>query len=177
MAMGTIFREEQHPYCTVAFYASESLSAPPISTHPRLPCCDRSSPSRPPYIQNLQTNSGLAVTFIPLFLAPSLIAGTMIWMLEWVDSAQVLGHHPRHVCSRLNQRLAKVLDPLNALSTAYMSFSYPNDAERRLIKSSSCTSSCSLKSLPSEDALLTICAYLKGERVRSAEIVGIEARK
>ncbi|KAG2031012.1 hypothetical protein BDR03DRAFT_986715 [Suillus americanus] len=36
-----------------------------------------------------KSDSGLTATFITLLFVPSLIAGTMFWMLEWVDSAEV----------------------------------------------------------------------------------------
>ncbi|KIK46217.1 hypothetical protein CY34DRAFT_800749 [Suillus luteus UH-Slu-Lm8-n1] len=92
MAMSTVCREEQHPYCTVTFYASESSSAPPLTA---LVLALPVAIAVPRVIRRIlkisKSDSGLAATFIPLLFAPSLIAGTMFWMLEWVDSAQVLG--------------------------------------------------------------------------------------
>ncbi|KAG2156893.1 uncharacterized protein EDB93DRAFT_1078807 [Suillus bovinus] len=93
MAMSTVCREEQHPYCTVTFYASESSSAPPLTA---LLLAIPVAAAVPHIIRRVlkisKSDSGLAATFIPLIFAPSLIAGTMFWMLEWVDSAQILGH-------------------------------------------------------------------------------------
>jgi phosphatidylinositol glycan class O len=34
---------------------------------------------------------GLAVTFLPFILAPALISGSAYWIIEWADSASVLG--------------------------------------------------------------------------------------
>ncbi|KAG2133743.1 hypothetical protein DEU56DRAFT_859098 [Suillus clintonianus] len=93
MAMSTVCREEQHPYCTVTFYASESSSAPPTTS---LLLAFPIAIAVPRVVSRVlkisKSDSGLAATFIPLFLAPSLIAGTMFWMLEWADSAQILGY-------------------------------------------------------------------------------------
>ncbi|KAG2055998.1 hypothetical protein BDR06DRAFT_881075 [Suillus hirtellus] len=92
MAMSTVCREEQHPYCTVTFYASESSSAPPLTA---LLLAFPVAIAVPLVVRRIlkisKSDSGLAATFIPLLFAPSLIAGTTFWMLEWVDSAQVLG--------------------------------------------------------------------------------------
>ncbi|KAG2337374.1 hypothetical protein BDR05DRAFT_970349 [Suillus weaverae] len=92
MAMSTVCREEQHLYCTVTFYASESSSAPPLTA---LLLAFPVAIAVPRIVRRIlkisKSDSGLAATFIPLLFAPSLIAGTMFWMLEWVDSAQVLG--------------------------------------------------------------------------------------
>ncbi|KAG2356694.1 hypothetical protein BDR07DRAFT_1339581 [Suillus spraguei] len=92
MAMSTVCREEQHPYCTVTFYASESSSAPPLTA---LLLALPIAIAVPRVVRRIlkisKSDSGLAATFIPLLFAPSLIAGTMFWILEWVDSAQVLG--------------------------------------------------------------------------------------
>ncbi|KAG1851968.1 hypothetical protein F4604DRAFT_2045593 [Suillus subluteus] len=77
---------------TVTFYAFNSSSAPPLTALllafpvaiavPRVVRC---------ILEISKSDSDLSATFIPLLFAPSLIAGTMFWMLEWVDSAQVLG--------------------------------------------------------------------------------------
>ncbi|KAG1722347.1 hypothetical protein EDB19DRAFT_1898207 [Suillus lakei] len=92
MAMSTVCREEQHPYCTVTFYASESSSAPPIIA---LLLAFPVAIGVPRVVRRIlrisKSDSGLAATFIPLLFAPSLIAGTLFWVLEWADSAQVLG--------------------------------------------------------------------------------------
>ncbi|KAG1752505.1 uncharacterized protein EDB91DRAFT_1195396 [Suillus paluster] len=92
MATSTICREEQHPYCTVTFYASESSSAPPlIALLLAFPVAIAIPRAVRRILKISKSDSGLAATFIPLFLAPTLIAGTMFWVLEWVDSAKILG--------------------------------------------------------------------------------------
>ncbi|KAG1823672.1 alkaline-phosphatase-like protein [Suillus subaureus] len=92
MAMSTVCREEQHPYCTVTFYVSESSSAPPLTALLlALPVAIAVPRVVRRILEISKSDSGLAATFIPLLFAPSLIAGTMVWMLEWVDSAQALG--------------------------------------------------------------------------------------
>lgn len=92
MAMSTVCREEQHPYCIVTFYASESSSAPPLTA---LFLAFPVAIVVPRVVRRIlkisKSDSGLAATFLPLLFAPSLIAGTMFWMLEWLDSRRSWG--------------------------------------------------------------------------------------
>ncbi|KAG2338937.1 hypothetical protein BDR05DRAFT_977890 [Suillus weaverae] len=91
MAMSAVCREEQHSYCTVTFYASESSSAPPLtSLFLAFPVAIVAPRVVRRILKISKSDSGLAATFLPLLFAPSLIAGTMFWMLGWLDSAQVL---------------------------------------------------------------------------------------
>ncbi|OAX40004.1 hypothetical protein K503DRAFT_768974 [Rhizopogon vinicolor AM-OR11-026] len=93
MAMSTVCREEQHPYCTVTFYASESSSAPPITALLlALPVAIAVPRAIRRILKISKSDSGLAATFIPLFLAPALVAGTLFWMLEWVHSTEVVSN-------------------------------------------------------------------------------------
>ena len=93
MAMSTVCREEQHPYCTVTFYASESSSAPPIiALLLAFPVAIAVPRAVRRMLKISKSDSGLAAIFIPLFLAPALIAGTMFWVLEWVHSVEVLNN-------------------------------------------------------------------------------------
>lgn len=92
MAMSTVCREEQHPYCTVTFYASETSSAPPIIA---LLLAFPAAIAVPRAVRRIlkisKSDSGLAATIIPVFLVPALIAGTIFWMLEWVHSTEAVG--------------------------------------------------------------------------------------
>jgi len=91
MAMSTVCREEQHPYCTVTFYASESSSAPPIIALLLVfPVAIMAPQAVRRMLKTSKSDSGLAATFIPMFLVSALIAGAMFWVLEWVQSAEVL---------------------------------------------------------------------------------------
>lgn len=93
MAMSTVCREEQHPYCTVTFYASESSSAPPIiALLLAFPVAIATPRAIRRILKISKSDSGLAATFIPLFFVPALIAGAMFWVLEWVHSAEVLSN-------------------------------------------------------------------------------------
>ncbi|KAF5319182.1 hypothetical protein D9619_008763 [Psilocybe cf. subviscida] len=92
MSISTICREEQQPYCHVTFFASSSLPSPPV------PVLYLSAPVALllPYILNrilriTRSDNGLAQVFFPFILAPGLLAGSIYWIMEWADSATVLG--------------------------------------------------------------------------------------
>ncbi|KAG0700089.1 alkaline-phosphatase-like protein [Suillus ampliporus] len=79
MAMSTVCREEQHPYCTVTYYASESSSAPPIIALLLAFPISIAIPRAVRRILKISKSDS------------ALIAGAIFWVLEWVDSAEVLG--------------------------------------------------------------------------------------
>ncbi|KAK0227865.1 hypothetical protein IW262DRAFT_1455058 [Armillaria fumosa] len=92
MAISTICREEQQPYCHVTFYSSSTLPTPPVPilalAVPVAFCI--------PYILRRflhvsRSDVGLAQFFLPTILIPALLAGTGYWILEWLDSAGHLG--------------------------------------------------------------------------------------
>ncbi|KAJ7783471.1 hypothetical protein DFH07DRAFT_900497 [Mycena maculata] len=92
IAISTVCREEQQPYCHVTFYASSSLPSPPlpvlylaIPTAIALPWVLRS------FLKISRSHVGLAEIFFPWILMPTLVAGTAHWLMEWADSAGVLG--------------------------------------------------------------------------------------
>jgi len=92
IAISTICREEQQPYCHVTFFASSSLPSPPsIILYLAVPV----SAILPFVIQRFlhisRSDSGLAKTYLPVILAPSLLSGSAFWILEWADSASVFG--------------------------------------------------------------------------------------
>lgn len=92
MAMSTVCREEQHPYCHVTFYASSSLPSPPLLV---LLLAGPAALGLPWVMQRFlrisRSEVGVARTFIPLILRPSLAAGTVYWVMEWIDSAGIFG--------------------------------------------------------------------------------------
>ncbi|KAJ7773362.1 hypothetical protein B0H16DRAFT_1409433 [Mycena metata] len=92
MSMSTVCREEQQPYCHVTFYASSSLPSPPlpvlylaVPTALVLPWVLRR------FLKISRSHVGLAKMFLPWILMPTLVAGAGYWLLEWADSAGVLG--------------------------------------------------------------------------------------
>ncbi|KAJ7472151.1 hypothetical protein FB451DRAFT_1351832 [Mycena latifolia] len=76
----------------VTFYASSSLPSPPllvlylaIPTAILLPWVLRR------FLKISRSHLGLAKFFLPGILIPSLVAGTGYWLMEWADSADILG--------------------------------------------------------------------------------------
>lgn len=92
MAISTVCREEQHPYCHVTFFSSASLPAPPtlvlalaIPVSVALPWIIRR------FLIVSKSDHGLASLFLPWMLPAVLLAGNAYWLLEWIDSAGTLG--------------------------------------------------------------------------------------
>ena len=92
ISISTVCREEQQPYCNVTFYASSSVPSPPllvlglvIPTMTTLPYVIKK------FMQISRSDRGVSKTHLPIVLAPSLIAGSIFWLMEWADSATLLG--------------------------------------------------------------------------------------
>ena len=92
MAISTVCREEQQPYCHVTFYASSSLPSPPF---PVLLLAGPVAVGLPlaisRFLRITRSDLGVAQSYLPMIMLPSLIAGTTYWVLEWAESAGVLG--------------------------------------------------------------------------------------
>ncbi|KAK0441449.1 hypothetical protein EV421DRAFT_1904903 [Armillaria borealis] len=92
MAISTICREEQQPYCHVTFYSSSTLPSPPL---PILALAVPVAFGIPYVLRRFlhvsRSDAGLVQFFIPIILVPALLAGTGYWILEWLDSAGYLG--------------------------------------------------------------------------------------
>ncbi|KAF8907063.1 alkaline-phosphatase-like protein [Gymnopilus junonius] len=80
------------PYCHVTFFASSSLAEPSKLV---LYLCLPAAVSLPYFIKRIlritRSDTGLAKTYLPLFLVPTLIGGSLFWIMEWADSASILG--------------------------------------------------------------------------------------
>jgi phosphatidylinositol glycan class O len=92
MAISTVCREEQQPFCHVTFYASSSLPSPPLlililslPTSLALPYLIRR------FLGISKSDQGVALIFLPYVLTPTLLAGNAYWLLEWAESAGLLG--------------------------------------------------------------------------------------
>lgn len=92
IAISTICREEQQPYCHVTFFASSSIPSPPLTA---LYLIIPASLALPwmiwRFLRITRSEMGLAKMYLPLILMPSLLAGSAYWILEWADSADILG--------------------------------------------------------------------------------------
>ncbi|KAG6865191.1 hypothetical protein C0991_004562 [Blastosporella zonata] len=92
MAISTVCREEQHPYCHVTFYASSSLPSPPLLILILgIPAALGLPYAMSRFMRISRSDVGVARSFLPLILCPSLVAGAAFWIIEWADSAGILG--------------------------------------------------------------------------------------
>ncbi|KAI0338745.1 hypothetical protein BDW22DRAFT_671444 [Trametopsis cervina] len=91
MAMSTVCREEQQPNCSVTFYTSASLTAPPllvlvlsIPTALGLPWIIRQ------FLRISQSDKGVAAFFLPYILPTVLLQGSLAWLLEWAETSEIV---------------------------------------------------------------------------------------
>lgn len=92
ISISTVCREEQQPSCHVTFFASSSLPSPPQGAlYLALPVAAGLPYVIKRYLKITRSDNGIAIYFLPLILAPSLCAGSLYWIMEWADSASVLG--------------------------------------------------------------------------------------
>ncbi|KAF9005177.1 hypothetical protein BDQ17DRAFT_1353965 [Cyathus striatus] len=93
MAMSTVCREEQQPYCHVTFYSSSSLSAPPmISVILAIPTAIALPEVIRRFLKISRSDVGLAKPFLPVILTPTLLAAASYWIAEWAETVDKLGH-------------------------------------------------------------------------------------
>ena len=92
ISISTVCREEQQPYCNVTFYATSSLPSPPllvlglvIPVMMTLPYVIKK------FMQISRSDRGVSKTYLPIVLAPALIAGSLFWLMEWADSSTSFG--------------------------------------------------------------------------------------
>ena len=91
MAISTVCREEQQPNCHVTFYTSASLTAPPL---PILILSIPTALALPWIIHRFlrisQSDKGVAGLFLPYVLPATLLQGSIAWLLEWLETADIL---------------------------------------------------------------------------------------
>ncbi|KAH8830119.1 hypothetical protein DL96DRAFT_1706958 [Flagelloscypha sp. PMI_526] len=91
MALSTVCREEQQPYCHVTFYASSSLPEPPLLILSMALPAAMVIPWAIRYILSItRSDTGAARLYFPWVFAPSLIASTVFWLVEWMDSKGIV---------------------------------------------------------------------------------------
>lgn len=92
VALSTVCREEQQPYCRVTFYASSSLPSPPFVV---LILSIPASLALPFIIRRVlsisKSDQGLVPRFLFFVLLPSLVAGNVCWILEWLETSDIFG--------------------------------------------------------------------------------------
>lgn len=88
MAISTVCREEQQPYCHVTFFASRSVPEPPrLVLYLILPVALVLPTVVSRFFVVEKRRHWSIDVFFEWVLRPSLAAGTMFWIVEWVDSA------------------------------------------------------------------------------------------
>ncbi|KAI0631433.1 hypothetical protein C8Q77DRAFT_1126725 [Trametes polyzona] len=92
MALSTVCREEQQPYCHVSFFASSSLPSPPL---PVLALSVPVALTLPwilrRFLKISQSDKGTAAIVFSWILPGTLLLGSVFWVLEHVDSSETLG--------------------------------------------------------------------------------------
>ena len=92
ISISTVCREEQQPYCDVTFYASSSLPSPPLLVSVLVVPAAMTLPYLiKKFLQITRSDKGVSTAYLPIILAPSLIASSLFWLMEWADSATLLG--------------------------------------------------------------------------------------
>ncbi|KAI0795859.1 hypothetical protein C8Q75DRAFT_744129 [Abortiporus biennis] len=91
MAISTICREEQQPYCHVTFFASSSITVPPtlvlalsLPASIGLPFIARR------FLQFSKSDRGIALLLTTVFPLLGILTSA-VWLLEWMDVIEVLG--------------------------------------------------------------------------------------
>ncbi|KAH9922562.1 hypothetical protein B0H21DRAFT_165025 [Amylocystis lapponica] len=92
MAMSTVCREEQQPFCHVTFFATSSLPVPPLAV---LLLSAPAAVALPWIIRRFlrisKSDKGVAALVLPWILPAVLLQGCGFWIVEWLDTADVLG--------------------------------------------------------------------------------------
>lgn len=92
IAISTICREEQQPYCDVTFFASSSITVPPIPILIlSLPCAVIFPWIIKRFLRISKSDRGLAALMLPTILPTILLLGSLVWIAEWIDVAEMLG--------------------------------------------------------------------------------------
>ncbi|KIY44328.1 alkaline phosphatase-like protein [Fistulina hepatica ATCC 64428] len=90
MALSTVCREEQQPYCNVTFYATSSLpSPPPLALILAVPAACTLPFVLKRFMRITQSHRAMAPPYLHLILTPVLLGGAFFWMLEWLTSSNV----------------------------------------------------------------------------------------
>lgn len=91
MAVSTVCREEQQPNCHVTFFASASVTAPPLLVLVLAPPTALALPfAMRRFLKISQSDKGLAALFLPWVVPTILLQGCLAWMSEWIETSQVI---------------------------------------------------------------------------------------
>jgi phosphatidylinositol glycan class O len=92
MAMSTICREEQQPYCHVTFFAGSTIPSPPLTVLIAvLPTCLALPYAIRRFLRTSKSDRGVAAVILPWVLRGSLLGGSAYWLLEWAEAEALFG--------------------------------------------------------------------------------------
>ncbi|PIL34570.1 transporter [Ganoderma sinense ZZ0214-1] len=92
MAVSTVCREEQQPFCHVTFFASSSLPSPPLPVlFLSVPIALLLPYATRRFLKISKSDRGTAAIVIPWILPAVLLLGSSFWILEHFDSSEAFG--------------------------------------------------------------------------------------
>ncbi|KAI9513378.1 hypothetical protein F5148DRAFT_1155355 [Russula earlei] len=120
MAISTVCREEQHPWCSVTFFSGSGAAEPPalvrvliIPTAVLVPYGIRR------VLAISKSDNGIASLLLPYVLPPTLIAGSTCWLLEWLETSGRY-EYPAYLDLRLARTILGWTSVLAALGGAVL---------------------------------------------------------
>ncbi|KAI0272081.1 hypothetical protein BGY98DRAFT_1002678 [Russula aff. rugulosa BPL654] len=88
VAISTVCREEQHPWCSVTFFSGSGAAEPPVLVRVLLiPAAVLVPYGIRRVLAISKSDKGIASLVLPYILPPALITGSAYWLLEWLDSS------------------------------------------------------------------------------------------
>jgi phosphatidylinositol glycan class O len=88
VAISTVCREEQHPWCSVTFFSGSGAAEPPVLVRVLLlPAAVLVPYGIRRVLAISKSDNGIASLVLPYILPPALITGSTCWLLEWLDSS------------------------------------------------------------------------------------------
>ena len=88
VAISTVCREEQHPWCGVTFFSGSGAAEPPVLVRVLLlPAAVLLPYGIRRVLAISKSDNGIASIVLPYILPPALITGSACWLLEWLDSS------------------------------------------------------------------------------------------
>ena len=92
IAISTVCREEQQPYCHVTFFASSSHPSPPLPVLLlALPVSFVLPSVIARFLRISRSDAGVAPFLLSWILRPALVAGSVYWLVEYADAAGIVG--------------------------------------------------------------------------------------
>ena len=88
VAISTVCREEQHPWCSVTFFSGSGAAEPPVLVRVLLvPAAVLVPYGIRRVLAISKSDNGIASLVLPYILPPALITASACWLLEWLDSS------------------------------------------------------------------------------------------